>query len=178
MKDPEEPFADQLEWQRHRYDPGHFLGGTLRPEYRPSLGIRAKRVVAVMLVAQGLAFLGNLVASSLVAGFLIPDPWTSSLGVISIAGGVKVWRSASRVVPPTREEANEAAGRLYRVAAMVLLAGLFTSLLVLLLVGVVGVLAAALKGYVGFVAALGVLVAVALLIRPNADSDGEDDSSG
>jgi hypothetical protein len=47
---PDDPLADYNEWVRHRYDPGHYLGGTIAPHLRKArLGPRARRRSAVLL---------------------------------------------------------------------------------------------------------------------------------
>jgi hypothetical protein len=45
-----DPFADQREWQDHRYDPGYFLGGRIHPILK---GSRPNRY-GWMLLAGGL----------------------------------------------------------------------------------------------------------------------------
>ena len=52
----QDPFADYIEWTEHRYNPGHYLGGTLPPHLRKaSLGRRGRRLAGVFLA--GIAIL-------------------------------------------------------------------------------------------------------------------------
>src|SRR5262245_55795964 len=119
-EDPEEPFANQLEWQRHRYDPGHFLGGTLRPEYRLSLGARAKRVAAILSLARGIGLLGRLTVMSIGYGMFLPDPFSLFLGGLTLLVGIKMWTSAR--AEPAGEDLDVAETRqnIGRVAGIVL----------------------------------------------------------
>jgi hypothetical protein len=57
-----DPIREYTEWAEHRYDPGHYLGGTLEPHLRKNaLGPRARRnagwflaVIALMTSAGAL----------------------------------------------------------------------------------------------------------------------------
>jgi hypothetical protein len=54
-KGRQDPFGTYVEWAEHRYDPGHYLGGTIAPHLRKStLGPRARRLSGIMLVVSGL----------------------------------------------------------------------------------------------------------------------------
>jgi hypothetical protein len=53
---PRDPFGTYREWADHRYDPGHYLGGTLAPHLRKSeLGRRARRYSGALLILGGFA---------------------------------------------------------------------------------------------------------------------------
>src|SRR5574340_751775 len=119
--DPEEPFALQLEWLANRYNPGHFLGGTICPELRvSSLGWHAKRVAAAMAFISGCATLGLSLAVTVV-GRIPPDPWSLSFGGLSVVAGVKIWKTV-REIPPWPEATNPEEGR--KLLRAVALAGL------------------------------------------------------
>src|SRR5688572_5850390 len=94
---PEDPFKDQLEWLKHRYDPGHYLGGTIAPQLRLSLGRRAKRAAAVLAFLSGLGglALGALYAAE--AGWSVP--WELALGPLSLLAGLKLWMSSRAEAP-------------------------------------------------------------------------------
>ena len=50
----QDPFGTYQEWANHRYDPGHYLGGTIEPHLRTSeLGRRARRMSGGMLLLAG-----------------------------------------------------------------------------------------------------------------------------
>ena len=57
-----DPFADYIEWTKHRYDPGYYLGGNLPPHLRKaSLGPRARRLSGMFL---GVVALTSLIATA------------------------------------------------------------------------------------------------------------------
>ncbi len=92
-----DPFADYVEWTRHRYDPGHYLGGTLPPHLRKSsLGRKGRRNAGVLLMIMAvLAFGGFLAAAQsgsdrmlLVVAALWP--------LLPLAAGLRMLSSARR----------------------------------------------------------------------------------
>ena len=104
--DPERPFALQLEWLANRYNPGHFLGGTIRPELRvASLGWHGKRIAGAWVLIEGSAAL----------------PWSLPFGLLCVVAGIRMWKVATKPVP-SRHIANPAEGRELRRA--IALAGL------------------------------------------------------
>jgi hypothetical protein len=119
--DPEQPFALQLEWLANRYNPGHFLGGTICPELRVgSLGWHAKRVAGALALVSGSAALMTVVVIA-IAGRLPPDPWSLGVGALSVAAGIKMWKVAKKPAP-SRYVADPAEGR--KLLRAVALAGL------------------------------------------------------
>lgn len=78
-----DPFADYREWTEHRYDPGHYLGGTIPPHLRrTSLGRRARRRAGVLLMVVGVA---------LVPQSLQYSPWAMVLPALWIAAGIAMF---------------------------------------------------------------------------------------
>ena len=92
----QDPIGNYVEWAQHRYDPGHYLGGTIEPHLRKSsLGPRARRRSGMMLVFGGV---GGLL---LVSAFAF-EPGSQALDVISyltlaVAGGVSLLTIAAGV---------------------------------------------------------------------------------
>jgi hypothetical protein len=162
---PEDAFADQIEWLSHRYDPGYFLGGTIRPELRVSLGARAKRVAGVFAFASGLGILGTLVAVSIAVGMALPDPWSLSVGVLSLLAGVKLWRTAGADSGTTRVDVGAEAKRLSQAASLTSLGAVIIALASIALVTLVAAVASLLRGQVGLPVGAGVLLAMWLLHR-------------
>jgi hypothetical protein len=86
------PLRVYQEWAEHRYDPGHYLGGTIEPDLRiGELGPRARRRSA-MLVALS-------VVSGLVMYLVLPFPhgWSDvpSLAMFGLMGAA-AYRLATR----------------------------------------------------------------------------------
>lgn len=94
-KGGQDPIGNYIEWTHHRYDPGHYLGGTIKPELRKSsLGPRATRLSGMLLLGSGL---GGLVLTAF-AGY--SDGPGAALGFglyagLLVAAGVSMWRSSS-----------------------------------------------------------------------------------
>jgi hypothetical protein len=98
----QDPIGTYLEWAKHRYDPGHYLGGTIEPHLRKSsLGPRARRLSGLMLFFSGLAGL------SLAAAFPYMDspalsgvyPYVifammAGVSLLTLAAGVGMFRPA------------------------------------------------------------------------------------
>jgi hypothetical protein len=160
--DPEKPFALQLEWLGNRYNPGHFLGGTICPELRvASLGWHAKRVAGALAIISGSAALMTVLVIA-IAGRLPPDPWSLSVGALSVAAGTKIWKVAKKPAP-SRYVASPAEGRKFLRA--VALAGLGAGIMAvgsMLAVAGVGMAVAVSRGnpVIG-VAILGILAGLA-----------------
>jgi hypothetical protein len=155
------PFANQMEWLDHRYDPGYFLGGTLRPELRLSLGPRAKRVAAILAFGSGAGIIALMATVNAAMDVPVPDPYSLGFGGLSLLVGRKMWRAAGR---EGALDLPEETGRLYRVALM---AGLATALVAI--GGFAAVLLAAavkavMKGHMAIAASL-VLILVAVALR-------------
>jgi hypothetical protein len=158
------PFADQMEWLDHRYDPGHFLGGTLRPELRLSLGARAKRAAAVLAFGSGAGVIALMATLTAEFGF-VPEPYSLGLGALSLLVGRKMWRAANR---EAALDLPEETGRIYRVT---LLASLATAVVALSGLGVVLLAAAVravMKGHMA-IAASAVLILVVVALRRRGD---------
>jgi hypothetical protein len=91
---PDGPIENYIEWSKHRYDPGHYLGGTLPPHLRKdSLGPRARRLVGLLLLFSGL---GNVVLT-IAAG--LETAWmdallSSGLSLLLIAAGFALLESS------------------------------------------------------------------------------------
>ena len=93
-KGRQDPLGNYIEWENHRYDPGHYLGGTIEPHLRKSsLGPRARRLSGIMLLTIG------LMGAALTGVFASEATWVGGLlqsGLYSflfIAAGVAMWRS-------------------------------------------------------------------------------------
>lgn len=86
---PGEPdlIAEYKEWAAHRYDPGHYLGGTLHPHLRKyALGPRGRRIAAALLA---------LMALSTVVSLPLADPGTGERIMVIVWGLVlaaAAWR--------------------------------------------------------------------------------------
>jgi hypothetical protein len=119
--DPEQPFALQLEWLANRYNPGYFLGGTIRPELRlASLGWHARRVAGVLALLSGAPLLLAVLVTAVV-GRIPPDPWSLGFGLLSLTAGLRMWKVA-RTPTPSRHVASPAEGRkLLRALALAVL---------------------------------------------------------
>lgn len=162
------PFADQMEWLDHRYDPGHFLGGTLRPELRLSLGPRAKRVAAVLAFGSGVGIIALMATLNVATGAPVADPYSLGFGGLSLLVGRKMWRAAGR---EAALDLPEETGRIYRVA---LLAGLATALVAIggfAAVLLVAAVKAVMKGHMAIAASI-VLILVAVALRRRGDLPG------
>lgn len=155
------PFADQLEWQDHRYDPGYFLGGTLRPELRLSLGPRAKRVAAVLAFGSGLGVIGFMATANAAFGVPVPDPYSLGFGGLSLLVGRKMWRAAGR---EGSLDLPEETGRLYRVALMASLATALVAIGGFAAVLLVAAVKAVMKGHMAIAASF-VLILMAAALR-------------
>jgi hypothetical protein len=174
---PEDPFADQLEWLNNRYNPGYFLGGILRPEYRLSLGSRAKRVAGVLLLASGTSLLGGAVLFMFAMGTFLTDPWALLLGPLSLLAGLKMWRSAGGPPDPTADpDAVEQGKKIAPVLGMVLLATIGAALAAAVVLAGVVVVNAVARGTVHVIAAAAILILLALSRRrsPNESHDPEE----
>jgi hypothetical protein len=164
LEHPEQPFADQLEWLRHRYDPGYFLGGTLRPELRLWLGPRAKRAAAVLALGWGAGAAALFLAGLLSLG--VRDPLSFAFAVVSLHVARKLWRSAAADRPV--DTAAEA-GSIRRGLVMVLLATGMAAVIGLAVFAALVLATAALRGHAGIAAAIFVAVAVAATWRRRGD---------
>lgn len=98
-----DPFALYLEWAQHRYNPGHYLGGTIEPHLRKaSLGPRARRRSGQLLLFSGTLGLLSFVPLYASAAFgTVTDSYSRfmffvSVGVslLTISAGVVMFRSA------------------------------------------------------------------------------------
>lgn len=160
-KRPEGPFADQLEWLDHRYDPGHFLGGTLRPELRLSLGRRAKRAAAVLAFGAGAATIALMATLTITMGF-IPEPYSWGFGVLSLLVARRMWTAADREGALDLPDEKE---RLYRVTLLVCLATVLVALGGLAAVLLAAAVAAMMKGHMGILASVVLLLVAGALRR-------------
>lgn len=162
-KRPEDPFADQLEWLVHRYDPGHYLGGTIRPELRQSLGSRAKRFAAVWAFVSGVGPMCLVIWLMAGSGQWLPDPWSFGAGVLGALAAVKLWKSADRDARAASLDWAEEGRRFYKVVGMVALCTLVTAVVSLILISGAAAATAIVKGRAGVFAGAGVLVVMVLL---------------
>jgi hypothetical protein len=92
-KGRQDPLGNYIEWAHHRYDPGHYLGGTIEPHLRKSsLGPRARRLSGLMLLVGGLMgiALTALFAREGGTGALVQ---LGAYSALSIAAGVAMRRS-------------------------------------------------------------------------------------
>ena len=156
-----QPFADQLEWQDHRYDPGYFLGGTLRPELRLSLGPRAKRVAAALAFGSGTGVIALMATVSAAMGVPVPDPLSLGFGGLSLLVGRKMWRAAGR---QAALDLPAETCWIYRVALLASLATALVALGGLAAVLLVAAVKAVMKGHMAIAASV-VLILVAVALR-------------
>jgi len=168
---PDDPFRDQLEWLNHRYDPGHFLGGTLRPELRLSLGREGKRMAGLLAFASGFGVLAILAALGAL-GHLPPEPRSLVAGLLSVLVGRRMWKSAASGAPGAAMEAGGEGRKLGRMASMALVATLATAAACLGLLLIVGTIARLIQRAGGLLGAMGVLL-VAALLEARRSSAGE-----
>lgn len=95
-KGRQDPIGNYVEWARHRYDPGHYLGGTIPPHLRKSsLGPRARRLSGMMLVFSGVGGFLLVPVFGFDAGSRVPD--VISYLTLAIAGGVSLLTIAAGV---------------------------------------------------------------------------------
>jgi hypothetical protein len=93
---PDGPIENYIEWSKHRYDPGHYLGGTLPPHLRKnSLGPRARRLSGLFLLFSGL----GSVLLSFAAGGVTQYRWLEALlasgwSLLFIAAGLAMLASS------------------------------------------------------------------------------------
>jgi hypothetical protein len=165
---PEDPFFDQLEWLNNRYNPGYFLGGTLVPELRLSLGRRAKRVAGLLAFTSGAGVTAVCVLMSVAFG-APPDPWSAALGVLNLLVGLKMWRSARSEASKESLDVGDERRQLGRALGMVVLATLLVSSAAVTAVVIVAVAVALSGGATGIAAGLAVLAAIVAL-RGRRDS--------
>jgi hypothetical protein len=159
----EGPFAVQVEWLDHRYDPGYFLGGTLRPELRLALGVRAKRLAAVLAAVEGLALLALAALTQIAAGVFMPDPFTSTVGLLSVLVGRRMWLAANADAKIGKLDVAEEGRRFSQVLAMVAIATAVFSILAIAALAAVVSATLLSRGHAGTAAALSVLIIVVVL---------------
>jgi hypothetical protein len=164
-RDPDKPFALQLEWLANRYNPGYFLGGVLRPELNvAALGWHAKRVASVLPFSAGMALLGTSLFVAVAAGVVLPDP-SVAFGLLQVLAGVKIWRAAAAQDASGGREGAGEARKLLQAAAMVVLGVVVVSVLGIVAVAGLCVAVAVSRGQVGLGAAICVVIAIAAARR-------------
>jgi hypothetical protein len=173
--DPDDAFADQVEWLNHRYDPGYFLGGTLRPELRLSLGANAKRVAGVLAFVSGLGILGILVGMWVASGYFVPEPWSLSSGILSLLVGRRMWKSAEMDGTAGVLSLPEEVRRFLRVVAMTSLGAGLIAVACLALLWLVGGLVSLFRGQVGIPTSIGILLITVFVHRARASVQEERD---
>jgi hypothetical protein len=102
-KGRQDPLGSYYEWVQHRYDPGHYLGGTIEPHLRKSsLGPRARRRSGMMLLFSGVLGLSLVPVFAFDLGPGVPRAFaylTVALGggvsLLTIGAGVSMLRSAA-----------------------------------------------------------------------------------
>jgi len=161
----DEPFADQLEWLDNRYNPGYFLGGTIRPELRvASLGWHAKRLAGAFALFSAVPSL-VVAAVLLVVARMLPDPWSLGLGLLYVLTCVRMWRAAACQTPsPERRGAGEGIRCVWMGATAVLGAVVAAAVGTAIVVGV-AVVAAVARGQIALIAAVAVVIAIAAVRR-------------
>jgi len=83
------------EWAANRYNPGHYLGGTIEPHLRKyALGPRARRVSAVFIGFWAIAGAGTLGAALILgdSGFGLAD-WVG-ISAFTVLFGTAAWKMA------------------------------------------------------------------------------------
>ena len=98
----QDPFATYIEWAQHRYNPGHYLGGTIEPHLRKSaLGPRARRRSGLMLGASGLGWVALRVIAGGDLWMWLPPGFRfatlvleSAFALLLFSAGVTLYRSA------------------------------------------------------------------------------------
>ena len=165
IEGPDGPFGLQVEWLNHRYDPGYFLGGTLRPELRSTLGSHGKGFAAVWAFSSGAALLGVtlLVAAAMRTPFLGPLILASAL--LRLQVGRRMWRAANANAPGGALDKMACAARLCQVAWMALVGGAFFVLAALATLGSLVVATLAVRGRADIIALVAVVVVVVIQYR-------------
>lgn len=158
---PDEPFAQQLEWLNHRYDPGYYLGGNLRPELRFSMGPRAKRVAALLALGPLVGWLSISFWAAVATGQFVPEPFSFIAALFHLQVGRRLWGSAGAEAPLDRIGEGR---RLLRASGMTVLATAVAVLIGFGLLIVVGAVTALSLGH-GEIAALLCLIASAAAVR-------------
>jgi hypothetical protein len=90
------PIREYTEWAQHRYDPGHYLGGTLEPHLRKyALGPRARRHAGLFLavIAAGTSL---MVVAFWPAHGLFERLTSGALAMLTWVAAWKMYRSAAR----------------------------------------------------------------------------------
>ncbi|MCU0241064.1 MAG: hypothetical protein MUF51_01420 [Vicinamibacteria bacterium] len=167
---------DQVEWLNNRYNPGYFLGGTLRPELRlATLGWHAKRVAGALALVSGVGML--LLGVMLLVLYHVPDPWTLILGMLQFMAGIKILESAADQRP-----ANDATGfveeqAVRRIVGQMVLGVVLVAAISAAIVLAVAAIASIRTGAFGIVAAVSVLIAIILIRRQPNDQRHADNSN-
>lgn len=165
LRDPYAPFALQLEWLANRYNPGYYLGGTIRPELRmAALGWHAKRLAGALAFFVGVEGLASAALLHVVARTL-PDPWSLGFGVLNVLVGVRLWKAAGPQAPGAGDGDRAGLSEALRVAAMVVLGVVLMAAISIVTITAVAVAWAAARGNVGFVGAIAVLIAIVAVRR-------------
>jgi hypothetical protein len=171
-RDPDEPFALQLEWLANRYNPGYFLGGTLRPELNvASLGWHAKRVAGVLPFSSGMALLGTSLFVAVAAGGVLPDP-SVAFGLLQVLAGVRIWRAAAAQDSRSGREGAGEAMKLLQAATMVVLGVVLVSVVGIVALAGLCVAVAVSRGEAGLGAAICVIIAIAAARRARHRTTG------
>ena len=66
-KHPSEYLNDLEEWQNHQYDPGHYLGGNIRPQLKHGLGTKGGKYLGVLFLVFGVMS-GTVMVLSIMEG--------------------------------------------------------------------------------------------------------------
>jgi hypothetical protein len=163
IEGPEGPFADQVEWMNHRLDPGHYLGGTLRPEFRPSIGHGARRVAAVLVFLSGLVVFGFAIARR--------DPVGLLGGLLGVLVGWRLWRFANR--GESSWSIGDGIRLLFRVVGTTAIGAIVIALVVAALLAAVALPVLVMHGHEDLLAVAAVLVIVAVQLRARSEAPEE-----
>jgi hypothetical protein len=88
----DDPIATYIEWSKHRYDPGYYLGGNLPPHLRKaSLGPKGRRFAGILL---GLMAFMTFASALAMSAFHLPV-MEVALVVLIAAAAVKMYRAGS-----------------------------------------------------------------------------------
>jgi hypothetical protein len=102
---PPDFLRDYEEWARHRYDPGHYLGGTLPPYLRHTdRKPRGSRLLGITFIVGAVLTLPVVIAYARdpTPGFALVGLLSAALAALQLVAGSKLLGRARRSARPKR----------------------------------------------------------------------------
>ena len=97
----DDQIATYVEWTRHRYDPGYYLGGNLPPHLRTaSLGRKGRRFAGILLGLMALMTLVSALGTSALELPIWEKAAYAALVILLAAAAVKMYRAGGGVRRP------------------------------------------------------------------------------